>query len=118
MDNGSAKIKMRKIDKKIENAIRGVLNEVCDIALDRYKGFRWLTHFVNYQNFPASMSIVCVFDRNEQLSKKSKEELNGLIMDKLASIDITFNDIRQHVSFDSEESCEIEHGGKWHERFK
>ena len=107
---------MRKTDKKIEKALRGALTDACDMALKKYKGFMWLTHFVNYQNFPDSLSIVCVFDTNEQLSKANEEGLRVIIKNKLASIDINIKDIRKNVSFDTEESCEKENNGKWHER--
>lgn len=108
---------MRKTDKKIENALRAALTEACDIALEKHEGFMWLTHFVNYKVFPDSLSIVCVFDTNEQLSKANHEGLRVIIKDKLASIDINIKDIRQNVSFDTEENCEKENNGKWHERF-
>ena len=108
---------MRKTDKKIENALREALTEACDMALEKHEGFMWLTHFANYQNFPDSLSIVCVFDTNEQLSKANDEGLRVIIKDKLASIDINIKDIRQNVSFDTEENCKKENNGKWHERF-
>jgi hypothetical protein len=109
---------MRKTDKKIENALRRVLTEVCDMALETQEGFMWLTHFVNYHNFPSSLSIVCVFATNEQLTKANRAELRAIIKEKLMSIDIKIKDIHQHISFDSEENCEKENNGKWHERFK
>lgn len=109
---------MKKTDRKIENALREALTEACDLALEKYEGFMWLTHFVNYQNFPRSLSIVCVFETNEQHLKSNDDELRQIIKDKLMSIGININDIRQHVSFDTEENCERENNGKWQERFK
>jgi len=109
---------MRKMDKKIENALRRVLTEACDIALEKHAGFMWLTHFVDYRNFPSSLSIVCIFDTNEQLAKANEAELRSTIRSKLMSIDIKVKDISQHISFDSEENCERENNGKWHERFE
>ena len=88
------------------------------MALESHEGFMWLTHLVNYKNFPDSLSIVCVFDTNEQLAKANDEALRTIIQQKLASIDISLKDIRQHVSFDTEENCERENNGKWHERLK
>lgn len=109
---------MRKSDKKIDNAIRVVLTDVCDIALEKYDGFVWLTHFVNYNHFPDSLSVVCVYETNEQLANTNKDELRFIIKDKLASIDIKLKDIRQHVSFDTEENCDKENNGSWNERFR
>ena len=43
---------MRKSDKKINNNIRNILNQVCEQALIEVKNFVWLTHLVNYDKFP------------------------------------------------------------------
>lgn len=109
---------MRKSDKKIDNALREVLTEVCDIALENYDGFKWLTHFANYNNFPGSLSVVCIYDTNEQLEKTDVNGLRILINEKLLSIDINIKDIRRHVNFDTEENCNNENNGKWNERFR
>ena len=109
---------MRKTDKKIDNAIRAALTEACDEALEKHAGFLWLTHFVNYQDFPDSLSIVCIFDTNKQLSKANLNELRAIIKAKLTSIEIKVNSIHQHVIFDTEENCEKENNGNWKERFK
>lgn len=109
---------MRKSDKKIDNAIRNVLTEVCDIALEKYDGFVWLTHIVNYNHFPDSLSVVCVYDTNEQLANTNKDELRSLIKEKLASIDIKLKDICENISFDTEENCDKENNGSWNERFR
>lgn len=109
---------MKKTDKKRENAIISSLNQVCDRAQSQYVGFKWLTHFVNYDRFPDSLSIVCVFDTNNYLAEANKDALRALIKEKLAVIDIKLNDLGRHVSFDTEENCTIENDGKWNERFK
>lgn len=109
---------MRKTDKKIDNSIIKVLTEVCEIAQENYDGFKWITHFANYKNFPHSLSIVCVYDRNQQLQKTDTKRLCTLIKEKLASIDIDIYDIHQRVTFDTEENCQNENNGDWNERFK
>lgn len=107
---------MKKTDKKIDNAIRGALTEVCDKALEEHDGFMWLTHRVDYQNIPASLSVVCVFDTNEQLSNAHVDDLRVIIKDKLASIAILIKDSRQAIRFDTEENCIKEHKGNWQQR--
>ena len=107
---------MRKTDKKIDNALREVLTEVCDIALEDYNGFKWLTHLVNYNNFPGSLAVVCIFDTNLQLKKADVEGLSKLIKLKLLSIDINVTDISRHLTFDTEENCENKNNGNWNER--
>ena len=49
---------MRKTDKKIDKQIISALTEVCDSALKAFTGFEWLTHRVNYTNFPKSLKIM------------------------------------------------------------
>jgi hypothetical protein len=108
---------MRKTDKKTDNALRDVLTEVCDIAQENYDGFKWITHFANYNNFPGSLSIVCIYGTNEQLEKADVNGLRDLIQQKLLSIGINNKELRRPVSFDTEENCNTENNGKWDERW-
>ncbi|RBP85630.1 Fis family transcriptional regulator [Marinomonas rhizomae] len=111
---------MKKSDKKIDNALREALTNVCEIALDSVEGFVWLTHLVNYNAFPNSLKVVCVFETDELLSKaiedKQDDYFYTLINNELNSINIKLNQLRQQVSFDTEEACERSHAGKWNER--
>jgi hypothetical protein len=109
---------MRKTDKKIDNALIKVLTEVCDIAQKNYDGFKWITHFANYNNFPDSLSVVCIYDTNEQLKKADVNGICRLINEKLLSIEINIKDIHRHINFDTEENCTNENDGKWNERFR
>ncbi|WP_372743413.1 Fis family transcriptional regulator [Neptunomonas sp.] len=103
---------MKKTDKKIENAIRIALTEVCDVALDEVPGFKWITHFVNYDAFPSSLVVVCVFatksDLSSALSTHHDDFLRTLITNKLSAANIQCKDSRQYVRFDSEETWEIQ----------
>lgn len=58
---------MKKSDKKIENAIVKALNNVCETLTVESDGFCWLTHFVDYSNFPQSLKLVCVYETNQSL---------------------------------------------------
>ncbi|WP_028025719.1 hypothetical protein [Enterovibrio calviensis] len=109
---------MRKTDKKIENSLREALTEVCDIALEQHEGFEWLTHFANYGSFPSSLRIVCIFDSNAHLANADTDALCGLIKEKLVDIDIKLKDITRHVTFDTQENCNVENNGKWSDRFE
>jgi hypothetical protein len=109
---------MRKTDKKMDKALVKVLTEVCEIALKDYDGFEWITHFAHYDNFPESLSVVCIFDTNDQLKKTNASEIVMLINEKLLSIGIKLNDVRRHVDFDTEENCTNENNGHWNARFK
>jgi hypothetical protein len=111
---------MRKIDRKIDNQLRLVLTDVCEITLKEINGFQWLTHLVNYSNFPNSLKVVCVFDTNENLScfmsKDSKKELTSLLKVKLHEADVKVKNVTDHILYDTEENCEKEHNGKWADR--
>ena len=108
---------MRKSDKKIENALVKVLTEVCEFSKENYIGFVWITHFVDYRNFPDSLNVVCIYDTNDQLKKTDVNGLLKLINEKLTSIDIKIKDIQRQVNFDTEENCKNENNGNWNERF-
>lgn len=108
---------MRKTDKKTENAIRVVLTEACEIARVHHPGFEWLTHFADYDNFPDSLSVVCIYDTNANLANTDRDGVRTLIQEKLSSIDIRLRHAQRQVSFDTEENCQIHNGGRWKERF-
>ena len=111
---------MRKTDKKIDNQIRAKLTDVCELALKEYSGFQWLTHLVNYSNFPKSLQIICVFDSNESLTNfkadNSEQILLALIEKNLIQLNINLNNIKKHIRFDTEENCIKSHNGNWAKR--
>lgn len=109
---------MRKTDKKTDNALIDALTEVCVIAQKNYDGFSWITHFANYKNFPDSLSVVCIYDTNEQLRKADVKGLCMLINKTLMSIGIHIKDVKRHISFDTEENCTSENNGNWNQRFR
>ncbi len=97
---------MRKTDKKIENAIREALTDVCNIALKKVPGFKWITHRVNYNNFPSSLVITCVFDNDETLHATQQSEygkyLLQIIQQQLAAYKINVSKISSAVRFSTE----------------
>lgn len=108
---------MRKSDKKIDNQLRLVLTEVCEIALKEIEGFQWLTHTVNYSNFPQSLKVVCVFDTNENLDSylqsDNRHKLMSLVQAEFNSMNIKLKSITGHIAYDSEVNCESQHNGNW-----
>lgn len=113
---------MRKTDKKIDNQLRLVLTDACEAALKEIDGFQWLTHRVNYSNFPKSLKIICVFETNEQLanftsnSKSSKKLFTALIQTKLNETAVNFKNVTEHILYDTEENCATDHHGNWADR--
>jgi hypothetical protein len=108
---------MRKTDKKIDNQLRTVLTDVCEVALKEIDGFQWLTHVVNYSDFPTSLKVVCVFDTNDNLSsfmsQVSKGDLSTLIQAKLLGVNVKLKNITDHIVYDTEQNCERAHNGNW-----
>lgn len=108
---------MRKTDKKIDNNLRLALTDVCEHALKDVDGFLWLTHLVNYSNFPQSLKVVCVFDTNAQLEtyqqSDSKSKLESLIGDELHGLNIKLKKLSTHIAYDTEENCDKHNGGNW-----
>ena len=99
---------MTKSDKKTEKSIILALTNVCEIALETVEGFQWITHNVNYNDFPRSLSILCVFDNHESLlpAKVSEKHthLKNQIQKELAAQNIHIHNINTVVRFDTEES--------------
>ena len=108
---------MRKKDKKLDNQLRVALTDICETALKDVAGFEWLTHLVNYADFPKSLKVVCVFDTNDNhhhfMKTESHDGLNRLIQKKLLEIGIKVNNITNHLSYDTQENCDKNNSGKW-----
>ncbi|AFI83781.1 hypothetical protein [Methylophaga nitratireducenticrescens] len=108
---------MRKTDKKIDNELRLKLTYVCEQALKDIAGFQWLTHLVNYDDYPNSLMVVCVFDTNENLNNylqsDDSQTLISLIQSEFKTMDIKLKRIVDHVSYDTEENCLQQHNGNW-----
>ena len=113
---------MRKSDKKLENALRKALTKVCDHALYRLDGFVWITHLVDYNIYPKSLRIVCVFNQEKMLEKALAEKQDALLFqlinDELTTLGIALKNVSQYVSFDTEEACLKSHQGNWNARFQ
>ena len=118
---------MTKTEKKLEKSITKALTEVCEIARfesgeRELRGFEWLTHFVNYADFPNSLLIVCVFGTNEQrltaLDEGRDVYFFRLVSEKLQAENIHIKSIQKQLRFDSEESCDKQHAGDWQARYR
>ena len=111
---------MRKPDKRLDHQICKTLTNVCETALEHIVGFQWLTHRVNYQRFPESLKITCVFTDQSDLDRirlnHEASSLRNLITEALVDIDIRLSKPEQQISFDSEEACEASSQGNWAKR--
>ena len=113
---------MKKTVKKLDNSVVNALTNACEIAKDWNCGFEWLTHTANYNNFPDSLMITCVFkldaDLNQAVETNKDIPLLLLIQDRLKDEGIGLKKIHRHVRLDSEESCQHEDSGNWDKRVK
>lgn len=118
---------MTKTQKKLEQAITRALTEACETAKfgtgeNELKGFEWITHFVQYQDFPNSLLIVVVFGRSEErlsaLDAGQDKYLYRLIDNRLKAENIHLKVIEKQVRFDSEEACDKQHAGNWPARYR
>ena len=96
-----------KTEKKIDNNIRLALTTACELFLDDISGFQWLTHHANYSNFPASLSITCVFDTDERQDQADQNgdltKMRKMIQTKLLKIGIKLKAPKQQIDFECEE---------------
>ena len=107
---------MKKTDKKIDNAICAGLTQLCEEQLKQATGFQWLTHTVNYKQFPSSLQVICIFDSEANLAAADQAQLRRLIQQQLSQLGITI--ASQQISFDTEDQCEQQHAGNWKKRLK
>ncbi|QFI38873.1 Fis family transcriptional regulator [Moritella marina ATCC 15381] len=111
---------MTKTEKKIDNNLCKVLTDVCETAKDEIQGFQWLTHQVNYANFPTSLKLTCVFESNADIAQltTSKQDLRlyALLTQALMSMDVKLKNPNKQIKFDSEENCARDNGGNWTKR--
>ncbi|GLR71937.1 Fis family transcriptional regulator [Agaribacter marinus] len=99
---------MKKTIKKLENNIVNALTEVCETAKDDIDGFIWLTHTVDFSNFPSSLLITCVFDTNASLNNAKAEaqdtQLIKAIHKAMFRIGVVLKRPKHNVTFNTEEA--------------
>lgn len=112
---------MKKTDKKREKAIVETLTEVCESALKDVDGFSWVTHLVNYNAFPQSLTIICVFETQLRLAQaralNKDAYLRDIICHRMDDIGVKIKDSNRSILFDTEEDCVMENRGQWQQRF-
>ncbi len=96
---------MKKTDKKREKSIVQGLTRVCEIAKNEVSGFEWLTHTIDYDDFPNSLMVHCILTSDESIRQVidsgQDKAIFKLICDELVLIDINFKDISNRVTFDT-----------------
>jgi len=104
----------------IERRLVATLTEACETAKAEIVGFCWLTHEVDYAEFPSSLRVIWVFDteaeKQQALSSGQGERMVELTAEALADADVLVSPVAAHVQFDSEEQCQRVNGGNWAQR--
>ena len=94
---------MTKTDKKTDKLIIQALTQCCEQAKDDVIGFSWLTHQVNYANFPNSLVVTCMFENEELLveaqNNGGQDQLQNSITNQLAKLGIKLKQPKRHIKF-------------------
>ncbi|MDY0934490.1 hypothetical protein [Pseudomonas viridiflava] len=102
---------------QVERRLIAALTQSCETAKSEIPGFCWLTHEVDYANFPASLQVIWAFDtvaaKDQALSQGLDQRMIELTAEALDELGITLTSLPGHVHFDSEERCLRENGGNW-----
>lgn len=102
---------------RIERSLVAALTEACETAKAEIPGFDWLTHTVNYADFPHSLIITWVFDtranQDQALATGLDARIRELTAVALHAADIPSVPLKRCVQLDSEEACQAQHGGNW-----
>ncbi len=107
---------MKKNDKKREHQIIDALTRVCEAAKYDISGFAWLTHSVNYQHFPGSLTVTCVFTDKLSEQQADAPALKQRVIRALLKDNIAIK--AAQISLDNEESCLQQHNGNWSQRLR
>ena len=112
---------MNKRDKQLEKKIITALTADCENFKSSIDGFSWLTHLINF-SAKENISIICVFDTNEQLQDAAKLNQTDMIIKTitatLKTMDVIIKKPYKQITMDSEENCNLSHKGDWQQRFK
>lgn len=96
------------------------LTHACETAKPEIPGFLWLTHEGDRSLSPSNLHIVWVFDTQANLAHALETGLGKRMYELTAqaftdaAIAVTAS--QAHVSFDTEEACQRQHGGNWKAR--
>jgi len=113
---------MRKSDKKLDNQIRVILTELCEGYYEQVNGFNWLTHVVDYNSFPNSLNVICVFDTQNDIDqflalgndvKVNNTVVLSLLNQQLNAIGVKVKKLDKLIRYDDEKTCSLEHNGNW-----
>ncbi|MGX5174266.1 Fis family transcriptional regulator [Aliikangiella sp. IMCC44653] len=108
---------MRKSDKKLEKTIVSALTLACEQIKVCVDDFEWLTHDIDYQKFPDSLVITCVFSSTQAINLATQSGeiklVAEIIRKKLQSIDIKLASPKPSIKLTTEAEL-AKHSHRWH----
>jgi len=107
---------------RLERELVACLTDACETAKAEIVGFSWLTHRLDPDDFPGSLRITWVFEREADktvaLAGTAKARMLTLTAQALDEASVTLDHVAWHVRFDSEEACSRSHAGDWGRRLQ
>nr|WP_256674787.1 hypothetical protein [Pseudomonas sp. ALS1131] len=98
----------------IERELIRALTLACEMAKSEIVGFQWLTHDVDYEQFPQSLVVTWMFDseanRTRALASPDKARMLALTLAAFDEVGISVSRIVDHVVFSVERPARGKHG--------
>ncbi|MFT5543418.1 MAG: hypothetical protein ACI96N_002626 [Arenicella sp.] len=99
---------MKKLSKKLDQHVIDALTSVCEKAKIDIDGFEWVTHIANFDNFPNSLNITCVFSTRVSLANaRTNGQITTLVNDidkQLSKLGIVLKSPSKQIHFDTEQA--------------
>lgn len=87
----------------IERELIRALTLACEMAKSEIVGFQWLTHDVDYEQFPQSLVVTWMFDseanRTRALASPDKARMLALTQAAFDEVGVSVTSIAEHVAF-------------------
>lgn len=91
---------------KIERRLSRALRAACKVAENEVSGFAWVTHAVDYKEYPDTLMVTWVFDSpaslREAMENGVHDRLCTLTAEAFAKSGVRIEDATPHVRFDHE----------------
>ncbi|EPA99182.1 hypothetical protein [Pseudomonas sp. G5(2012)] len=104
---------------RLERRLITTLTDACETAKSEIKGFTWLTHTAGLNALAQTLRVTWVFETlaDKKLAEvSSKARILELTAIALHEANIDLEPSARIVRFDSEEECQLSHGGDWQKR--
>ena len=98
----------------VERELIRTLTDACETAKSEILGFQWLTHDVDYTQFPQSLVVTWVFDsetsRARALASADKARMQALTLAAFDEVGISVSRIDDHLAFSVERTARGKRG--------